>query len=150
MGQSSAVPASDLAAPSTLESPTHPVRFQVRTVLWGDRRRYEVVDTGTDTTVVVRATRWGADDDVIVLNMGGKGGPQVLESRVSNVVEQIGTRQCGRCRGVFPADPADDPAGQPDWWLCEPCRRTLIGRPARPASADVGTSRPSAQIVPVV
>lgn len=98
-----------VAASRSIGSPTPPVRFQVRPVLWGERRRYEVVDTRTDTTLVVRATRVGADDDVIVLNMGGGGGPQVRDAPVK-AEELVGTRQCGRCRGIFPADPAGDPA----------------------------------------
>lgn len=60
-----------------LTDPLLPVRYQVVPLRWGDRHRYEVVDTWTGTTLVVRATRQGADDDVIVLNMGARGGPSV-------------------------------------------------------------------------
>ena len=66
-----------IAAARPLTDPSLPVRFQVVPVRWGDRRRYEVIDTWTRTTLVVRATRQGADDDVIVLNMGARGGPSV-------------------------------------------------------------------------
>lgn len=62
-----------VAASRSIGSPTPPVRFQVRPVLWGERRRYEVVDTRTDTTLVVRATRVGADDDVISPEHGRRG-----------------------------------------------------------------------------
>lgn len=123
--------------------PPLPVRYQVRPVLWGDRRRYEVVDTRTDTTLVVRATRFGADDDVLVLNLGGGGGPQVRDAPVREAEEMVGTRQCGICRGIFPVDPADEPGPPQDWWLCRPCRRTPTGRRPGPASEDAGVSWPT-------
>ncbi|HZT68059.1 MAG TPA: hypothetical protein VFA11_19910 [Acidimicrobiales bacterium] len=65
-------------APDAAHSSSIPVRFQVRPVAWGDRLRYEVVDSRTGTTLVVCSTRHGADGDVMVLNMGGLGGPRVL------------------------------------------------------------------------
>ena len=127
----------------SVDTPTLAVRYRVRPVLWGDRRRYEVVDTHTDTTLVTRATHVGADDDVIVLNMGGGGGPQVRAAPVRAAEEQVGTRQCGICRGIFPVDPAHEPGPPQDWWLCGPCRRTLTGRPPGPASEDAGISWPT-------
>jgi hypothetical protein len=150
MGDTSAVPASNPPASKALDSSRTPVRFQVRPVDWGERRRYEVVDTHTDTTLVVRATRHGADDDVIVLNLGGMGGPRVFGATVPEALELVGTRQCGRCRGIFPADPAGEPATRQDWWLCDPCRKTLVGRPPGPASEDAGVSMPTGLVVPAL
>ncbi len=37
------------------------------------------------------------------------------------------TRQCGRCRQVFAADPNTEPGGQEEWWLCPPCDASLLG-----------------------
>jgi len=139
MGETFAVPAHN-PEPEAVESSSFPVRFQVRPVVWGDRRRYEVVDTHTDTTLVVRATRRGADDDVIVLNLGGMGGPRVFDATVPEADELVGTRRCGRCQGIFPADPALEPTGPQNWWLCDPCRNAPIGRPPGPASDDAGLS----------
>jgi len=127
-----------------------PVRFQIRPVVWGDRRRYEVVDTRTNATLVVRASRAGADDDVLVLNMGGTGGPLVSGTPVPEAEELVGTRRCGRCRGSFPARVVGEPAGPQDRWLCERCRRTLVGRPTGPASEDAGVSWPGEPVVPAL
>lgn len=127
-----------------------PVRFQIRPVVWGDRRRYQVVDTHTGRTLVVRATRAGADDDVLVLNMGGRGGPRVSGAPVPEAEELVGTRECGRCRGSFPAGVVGEPPGPQDWWLCEWCRRTLIGPPPGPASEDAGVSWPRGPVVPAL
>lgn len=80
MAEIFAVPISEPPASVALDSSALSVRFEVRAVLWGNRRRYEVVDTRTDTTLVVRATSRGADDDVMVLNMGARGGPQVFDA----------------------------------------------------------------------
>jgi hypothetical protein len=38
------------------------------------------------------------------------------------------TRQCGRCRQLFAADPTSEPGGQEEWWLCPPCDATLLGK----------------------
>jgi hypothetical protein len=38
------------------------------------------------------------------------------------------TRQCGRCRQLFAADPAAEAGGQEEWWLCPPCDATLLGK----------------------
>ena len=42
-------------------------------------------------------------------------------------VEEIRTRQCGRCRAMFEADPSLHPTAIPEWWLCGPCRSALLG-----------------------
>jgi hypothetical protein len=36
-------------------------------------------------------------------------------------------RQCGRCRLFFCGDPTLEPSSQAAWWLCAPCRSTLLG-----------------------
>jgi hypothetical protein len=37
------------------------------------------------------------------------------------------TRLCGRCRKVADWNPDDPIAGAAAWWLCPPCRETLVG-----------------------
>lgn len=133
MGEPFAFAAPDASVSKPVDWSRVPVRFQVRPVLWGDRRRYEVVDTSTDTALVVRTTRWGADDDVMVLNLGATGGPRVFAADGPEAEERVGTRQCGRCRGFFPAAPASRP-GVHDWWLCEACHKVLIDPARSPTS----------------
>jgi hypothetical protein len=42
-------------------------------------------------------------------------------------------RQCGRCRLMFAGDPTlYYPPGRPAWWLCPPCRASLLGRHPHP------------------
>lgn len=43
----------------------------------------------------------------------------------------ITSRQCGRCRAMFPGDPTLHPIALAEWWLCPPCRITLLGTRAR-------------------
>jgi hypothetical protein len=52
----------------------------------------------------------------------------------------ITSRQCGRCRAVFPGDPTLDQFALPEWWLCPPCRLALLGQEPR----GPGTSARSA------
>ena len=40
-------------------------------------------------------------------------------------------RQCGRCRETFPEDATADPVALQDWWLCPPCRESLLGATGR-------------------
>jgi hypothetical protein len=41
------------------------------------------------------------------------------------------SRQCGRCRLLFPAEAtAGSVTGLPEWWLCSSCRAVLL--PHRP------------------
>ncbi len=42
-------------------------------------------------------------------------------------------RQCGRCRLLFDGDPTLEPQARPQWWLCPPCRASLL--PNRPREA---------------
>jgi hypothetical protein len=45
-------------------------------------------------------------------------------------------RQCGRCRLMFVGDPTlYYPPGRPAWWLCPPCRASLLGRHPHPTGA---------------
>jgi len=37
-----------------------------------------------------------------------------------------GSRQCGRCRGFFAAEPGFDGLVPQDWWACPPCRAALF------------------------
>lgn len=37
------------------------------------------------------------------------------------------TRQCGRCRKLFAADPDVEPTALDEWWLCPPCHDALLG-----------------------
>jgi len=47
--------------------------------------------------------------------------------------DTVASRQCGRCRAMFPGDPTLHPTGLPEWWLCPPCRLALLGpNPPRP------------------
>jgi hypothetical protein len=41
----------------------------------------------------------------------------------------VPSRQCGRCRAVFPGDPTIPFGTMPDWWLCPPCHTALLGPP---------------------
>jgi len=70
MRETLTVAARPVATPAAAGRPMTLGRFQVRPVVWGNRRRYEVVDTRNDAILAVRATSAGAEDDVIVLNLG--------------------------------------------------------------------------------
>ena len=41
--------------------------------------------------------------------------------------DTLASRQCGRCRAMFPGDPTLHPTALPEWWLCPPCRLALLG-----------------------
>jgi hypothetical protein len=41
----------------------------------------------------------------------------------------LAPRQCGRCRQLFDADTTLNAAAIPEWWLCAPCRTSLLGSP---------------------
>jgi hypothetical protein len=43
-----------------------------------------------------------------------------------NADDQVGPRQCGRCRLMFPGDPSLFADAIPDWWLCPACRFELL------------------------
>jgi hypothetical protein len=53
----------------------------------------------------------------------------------------LSPRQCGRCRKLFEGDPALNPNALPEWWLCPPCRTTLLG--AKPAPSPKEYVEPS-------
>lgn len=55
--------------------------------------------------------------------------------------DPIAPRQCGRCRQLFEGDPTLHPAALPEWWLCPPCRLSLLGDPrGRPTTERDQTS----------
>ena len=58
----------------------------------------------------------------------------------SDDASSVPSRQCGRCRAVFPGDPTIQLGTIPDWWLCPPCHSALLGpgRHQRAADADQG------------
>lgn len=45
----------------------------------------------------------------------------------SDDAASVPSRQCGRCRAVFPGDPTIQPGTMREWWLCPPCRTALLG-----------------------
>jgi hypothetical protein len=45
----------------------------------------------------------------------------------AQVGNDLPPQQCGRCRLLFDGDPTLHPPAQPGWWLCPPCRATLLG-----------------------
>ena len=52
------------------------------------------------------------------------------------LVDRAPPRQCGRCRLMFAGDPTlYYPPGRPSWWLCLPCRASLLGRHPHPTGA---------------
>ena len=40
---------------------------------------------------------------------------------------ELAERQCGRCRKLFPGDPALHPPAIPEWWACPACREIMFG-----------------------
>jgi hypothetical protein len=52
----------------------------------------------------------------------------------------IASRQCGRCRAMFPGDPTLDPFALPEWWLCPPCRLALLGQQPRGPGTSAATA----------
>ena len=104
-------------------------RYQVEPVLWGYRKRFVVRDTENDVTVAIRTTSLVADGDLMRLNMvprarhgPGADAPPAPADHPSVPRD----RQCGRCRRLFPGDPAGEAIAIEDWWLCELCRDKLL------------------------
>jgi hypothetical protein len=105
-------------------------RYQVQSVLWGNRKRFVVRDTATDTTVAIRTTSQIADSDLMRLNMAARTdyGPRLDARPVhADPASAPRDRQSGRCRQFSSADPARQTTALEDWWLCEPCRDKLLG-----------------------
>lgn len=46
------------------------------------------------------------------------------------------SRQCGRCRKTFAGDSTAPPGVMTSWWLCAPCRTSLLGGDVRTHRAD--------------
>lgn len=126
-------------------------RYQVREVLWGNRKRFVVHDTATNTTIAIRATRQIADSDFIRLNfaVGGRPDPgSALLPALSDSPSELtpnnaSRRQCGRCRQFFASDPTLNPAAIQGWWLCEPCHDKLMGTSRAPTGAGVSAPPPT-------
>ena len=53
-----------------------------------------------------------------------------------NAGASFASRQCGRCRAMFPGDPTLDPFALPEWWLCPQCRLALLGQEPRGPGAS--------------
>lgn len=121
----------DIAAPPTPNAAIEPApRYLVRAVLWGNRKRFVVRDTTTDTTVAIRTTRQIADSDIIRLNMAPRTdhGPRPQARPVqADTSSAERDRQCGRCRRHFAPEQALEPNAIQDWWLCEACAGKLLG-----------------------
>jgi hypothetical protein len=45
----------------------------------------------------------------------------------------VAERRCWRCLHMFPGDPTQAPTPTPQWWLCDPCERILLGPKQRAA-----------------
>ena len=121
----------DTAAALTPAAPKESAsRYQVRAVLWGNRKRFVVRDTATDTTIAIRTTSEIADSDLIGLNMAGRA-DHILRLHAQPAPADPPSakrdRQCGRCRRFFPAEPDLEPMALQDWWLCDPCSHKLLG-----------------------
>jgi hypothetical protein len=78
----------------------------------------------------------------------GGGSPTPLPDGGGNAAGDDGLpgRRCGRCLNMFEGDPALPRDVMLEWWLCPPCRLTLLGdRPRRPtketSQASVGMRR---------
>ena len=112
-------------------------RYQVDMVLWGNRKRFVVRDTSTDTTVAIRTTSHIADSDLMRLIMTARtdlGAGPADRPTPDEPVWAPRDRQCARCRQFFPADPAPETAALEEWWACPPCRESLLGA-HRPTSS---------------
>lgn len=68
-------------------------------------------------------------------------GPLTVEAvRPGEGDDTVASRQCGRCREMFPGDATLHPTALPEWWLCPPCRLALLGTnpPGRAPTASHG------------
>jgi hypothetical protein len=119
-------------ASSDLVTADGAMRFQVRSVPWGDKRRFAVRDAETDSTLAIRATQNGAEDDIIVLNIVGPAGLGLQSTPKLGPLD----RRCRRCGQVSAPDVAEDQSALEDWWLCARCRPRLLG--SVPHSAVMG------------
>jgi hypothetical protein len=110
-------------ASSNLVTADGEMRYQVRSVPWGDKRRFAVRDTDTDSTLAIRATQNDAEDDIIVLNIVGPAGLGLRSAPKLGPLD----RRCRRCGHVSAPDLAEDQSALEDWWLCARCRQRLLG-----------------------
>jgi hypothetical protein len=47
--------------------------------------------------------------------------------------EGVPERRCWRCLLMFAGDPTRERTPAPEWWLCDPCERVLLGAARRAA-----------------
>lgn len=47
-------------------------RYQVRSLDWGDRTRFQIWDAVSETTLLIHANRSAAEDEVLFLNLNGR------------------------------------------------------------------------------
>lgn len=143
------------SSPAAAIRPTERLsRYRVREVAWGNRKRFVVRDTATNTTIAIRTTRQIADSDLMRLNWSAGGHPDpttatqpaLRDSPAELILDHPTRRQCGRCRQYFALDPTLAPGAIHDWWLCEPCRDKLMGtRPAPTRTSATGSTAHSAR-----
>jgi hypothetical protein len=50
-----------------------------------------------------------------------------LGEELDPTVTEVPQRRCWRCLQMFPGDATRTPTRTPEWWLCEPCDRILLG-----------------------
>lgn len=51
---------------------------------------------------------------------------------VTEPTESGPTRRCWRCLQTFACEASDIQPGPVEWWLCDPCSQSLMGKPGRP------------------
>ena len=75
--------------------------------------------------------------------MANAGPESVRTERSAGDDEQgLRSRQCGRCRQFFAGDPEEHPTREPEWWLCPPCKESLLGvTPLKTRMADTTQRR---------
>ena len=59
--------------------------------------------------------------------------------------DTVASRQCGRCRVMFPGDPTLHPTALPEWWLCPACRLALLGTDPPGRAPAAGHARTGAR-----
>jgi hypothetical protein len=89
-----------------------------------------------------------ADAAMRLDGVGGSSIPSALTVELPRPGESddpVASRQCGRCRAMFPGDPTLHPGALPEWWLCPPCRLALLGTSPPGHTAAVSHSPLGAQ-----
>ena len=133
-------------------------RYQVREVLWANRKRFVVRDAASGTTIAIRSTRQIADSDLIRLNWAARGRPApgtavrlAKDDSPSELIpDHASGRQCGRCRQFFASGPALNQAPIQEWWLCEPCHDRLMGTSPAPMATPASDPPPTRHLRPPI